>query len=134
MKQFGYVTEIGNNKAKVSVMRESSCGGNCVSCKGCPAGTVTVECLVGDNVHIGDKVILTMPTKTFLKGMFLGYGQVVLLMILGAVLGYKFFGNEFSSIVGMIVGLVLGLVISKAFSSKNRYEIKAEKADKNSVC
>lgn len=134
MKQYGYVTDIQQNRAKVRVVRESSCGGNCVSCKGCPTEAVFVECLADDSLRKGDKVVLTMPTKTFFKGMLLGYGQTVVLMIIGAILGYKFLGNEISSIIGMFGGLGLGLVISKVFASKDRYEIKAEKADKDSVC
>ena len=90
--------------------------------------------MADDSIKKGDKVVLTMPTKTFFKGMLLGYGQTVVLMIIGAILGYKFFENEISSIIGMLGGLVLGLAISKVFSSKDRYEIKAEKADKDSVC
>ena len=134
MKQYGYVTDVQQNRAKIRVVRESSCGGNCVSCKGCPTEAVFVECMTEKNLQKGDKVVLTMPTKTFFKGMLLGYGQTVVLMIIGAILGYKFFGNEISSIIGMFGGLVLGLAVSKVFSSKDRYEIKAEKADKDRVC
>lgn len=134
MKQMGYVTEVGNNKVKVRVVRESSCGGNCASCKGCSSGELVIECEAEDNVHIGDRVILTMPSKTFFNGIFWGYAQVIIMMVAGAILGYRIFESEISSVFGMLAGTAVGLCISKAFSVKSSLTIKAKKADENSIC
>ena len=48
MEQTGYVTKVSDGRIKVRVIRESSCGGNCVSCKGCPSGIQLIECAAYD--------------------------------------------------------------------------------------
>ena len=58
MEQTGYVTKVSDGRIKVRVIRESSCGGNCVSCKGCPSGIQLIECAAYDGAAVGDRVIL----------------------------------------------------------------------------
>lgn len=126
MKQYGYVTEVYNDKVKVRVVRESSCGGNCVSCKGCPAEAVTTECVAVGDLSVGDRVCLTIPEKVFYRNTFLGYGLTTLLMILGAIVGYVAFASETASVLGTFVGLAAGLTLAK-FVYREKTEIKAEK-------
>lgn len=128
MKQYGYVTEISDGTAKVRVMRESSCGGNCVSCKGCPAGVVTAECMVKGEVSVGDRVCLTMGKRSFYKGVFFGYGFTAALMVIGSVVGYSWFSTEGASVLGAVIGLGIGLISAKlVFNGKS--EITAEKTE-----
>ena len=55
MEQTGYVTKVSDDRIKVRVIRESSCGGNCVSCKGCPSGIQLIECAAYDGAAVGDR-------------------------------------------------------------------------------
>lgn len=129
MVQTGYVVELTESGAKVRVDRESACGGNCVSCKGCPASAVIVECTVAEEVNVGDEVELTMPNGSFFKNAALGYGLLVALMILGAVIGYCAFKSEGASVIGAIIGIVLGLLALKMGFRNSKSEIVATKID-----
>ena len=127
MKQYGYVTEINDNIIKVRVIRESSCGGNCVSCKGCPSEAVIIECEKNEDYCLGEKVCLLMNDKTYYKGLFWGYGQLILLTVILSVLGYCIFKTELSSVLGGGIGLTLGILISKLIFKNKKVEIRAEK-------
>lgn len=120
MKQTGYVTEIVNGRMKVRVDRESACGGNCVSCKGCPTDAVIIECNEAVGISKGDTVELEMPDKQFFKGAMLGYGVPVILMIVGAVCGFIMAENDAASILGAVIGLAVGLLVAKAFTRKGK--------------
>lgn len=127
MEQNGYVTEINNGIAKVRVDRQSSCGGHCVSCKGCPSNAVIVECIAPDNIAVGDTVKLCMPKGKFFKNAFWGYGFTTILTITGAVLGYLADNSDSASVLGAATGLVIGLLIVKILFKKNKIEITAKK-------
>ncbi len=129
MKQYGYVTEVLDDKVKIRVIRESSCGGNCVSCKGCPTDAVMVECVTDEAFSAGEKVTLIMKDKAFYNGLFWGYGQVILLTVILAVLGYVIFKTELASVLGAALGLCLGLTLAKLIFRNRKSEIKVEKAD-----
>lgn len=127
MKQKGYVTEITDGMARVKVSRDSACGGNCVSCKGCPSNSVIVDCRIDGNINVGDCVELTMPNGSFFKGVYFGYIQMTLLMLLGAIVGYRIFGFDGASLIGAAVGLAIGIFLAKfVFSAKrNKTDITA---------
>lgn len=125
MEQTGYVTDVKNKKVYVRVDRESSCGGNCVSCKGCPTSAVIVECTSHDSLKPGDTVRLVMPTKSFFVNLFWGYGQMIVLAIIGAVVSYNIFKTEISSVLGLAVGIACGLGISKLIFKKKKTEVVA---------
>lgn len=127
MKQYGYITEVLNDTIKVRVIRESSCGGNCVSCKGCPTDAVIIECDKNDDYCVGEKVGLIMNDKTYYKGLFWGYGLLILLTVILSVLGYYLFKTELASVLGGGIGLILGLLLSKLIFKNKEIEIKAEK-------
>lgn len=129
MKQTGYVTESDGNKIKVRVDRESACGGNCVSCKGCPTSAVIVECTAEGEVSVGDVVVLSMDNKTFFKSTFFGYGLITILALLGAILGYIIVEAEGASVLGAILGVAVGLGIAKLASGNDT--ITAKKYEKD---
>ncbi len=127
MKQYGYVTEVLKDTIKVRVIRESSCGGNCVSCKGCPTDAVIVECEKNDDYYSGEKICLIMNDKTYYMGLFWGYGQIILFTVILSVLGYCIFKTEASSVLGGASGLMIGFLFAKLIFKKRKCEIKAEK-------
>lgn len=123
MEQTGYVTEINGDRVKVRVDRESACGGNCVSCKGCPASAVIVECRTDKDLEVGDTVTLIMPNGAFYKNAFLGYGIMTILTIFGAFAGFALFKSEGASVLGALVGIFTGLLLTKLVSAKASPEI-----------
>ena len=128
MKQKGYVISVDGNIATVRVTRGSACGGNCVSCKGCPSEAVTVECRVEGDLSVGDCAELTMPDRSFFKNVYFGYIQTTILMIAGAVCGYAVFGFDGASVLGAAAGLAVGLLLAKlVFSPKKAAQITARR-------
>ncbi len=110
MKQTGYVAKIEDGMAKIRVERESACGGNCAGCHGCPQNAVFVSCPDDPKKPflIGEQVLVTMPTNQFFMGILQSYGVFIVSMILGAVLGFIFIGNEGASVLGGFFGLLFG--------------------------
>ncbi len=127
MVQTGYVVEVTETGAKVRVDRESACGGNCVSCKGCPTSAVIVECVTLEKVAVGEVVELTMKSSRFFKNAALGYGLLTVLMLLGATCGYTIFKSEGASVFGAAIGIVIGLLALKVCFKKNKSQIEARK-------
>lgn len=110
MEQVGYVVASQNGQVKVRVMRESACGGNCVSCKGCPSDSVFISCMDDKDspYQIGEEVLITMPAKHFLNGTFGSYGLMTACTLAGGILGYILSKIEPISVLGAVVGLILG--------------------------
>ncbi len=129
MVQTGYVVELTDCGAKVRVDRESACGGNCVSCKGCPASAVIVECTVSEKLSIGDEVRLVMDNGSFFKNAALGYGLPIVLMIVGAVVGYFALKSEGASVLGAITGVVLGMMALKIGFKNRKIRIMATRTE-----
>lgn len=123
MEQTGYVTEINGDRVKVRVDRESACGGNCVSCKGCPSSAVIVECRTDMDLAVGETVNLIMPNGVFYKNAFFGYGIMTILTVLGAFAGFALFKSEGASVLGALIGIIAGLLLTKLVSAKNSPEI-----------
>ena len=123
------MTELTEHGAKVRVDRESACGGNCVSCKGCPASAVIVECSVAEEVNVGDEVRLVMDNGSFFKNAALGYGLPIVLMIVGAVVGYCALKSEGASVIGAIIGIVLGMLALKIGFKNKKSRIVATRTE-----
>lgn len=120
MKQKGYVVEVNNGIARVRVNRASACGGSCVSCKGCPTDSVTVDCRTEGEVMPGDCVELTMSNSRFFRNSYFGYVQTTLLMVFGAVIGYMIFKTDAASVIGAAAGLAAGILAARLVFSEKR--------------
>lgn len=129
MEQIGYVTEVLDDAVKVRIDRESSCGGNCVSCKGCPVGTVIVECRKNGDIEKGDRVRILLPNRKFFNNVFLGYGMSIIFMLAGAIFGYIIFHGEGASVLGTAIGLILGLIMQRLIFKRKGDELIATKCE-----
>ena len=98
MEQTGYVTKVSDDRIKVRVIRESSCGGNCVSCKGCPSGIQLIECAAYDGAAVGDRVILYADSKSVIGGAAVGYAVPAALAILGSVGVFALYSTDIASV------------------------------------
>ena len=119
----GVVAEVNGGKAKIQVLRESACGGNCSSCEGCELKNHFVDGDINTEFdffpQIGDKVLITMDDKLFYRYTIIGYAVFVVMMILGAVFGYVNSKSENMAIAGAFLGILVAFVIVK-LSFKNR--------------
>lgn len=125
MEQTGYVTEVSNRGIKVRVIRQSSCGGNCASCKGCPSGVQIIECAAYDGAAVGDMVSLYADSKKVVGGAAIGYAMPGAGAILGAIVGFYVGHTDIASVTGTILGITLGLGVAKIISAHRKILIKA---------
>ena len=126
MEQTGYVTKVSDDRIKVRVIRESSCGGNCVSCKGCPSGIQLIECAAYDGASVGDRVILYADSKSVIGGAAVGYAVPAALAILGSVGGFALYSTDIASVTGAVLGIAFGLGLAKIISARRKILIKAK--------
>ncbi len=126
MEQTGYVIESKSGIAKIRVDRESSCGGNCVSCKGCPTSAVIVEAEDKLGLTKGDVVTLYEDTKKIIGYAIIGYGLMAVLLIIGAVIGFIVSKNDIISLLSAAACLLIGFLIVKfAFrNTKSEFTVK----------
>ena len=131
MENKGFVTEVSGDIVKVRVVRESACGGNCAGCHGCPTDAVIVECKINNDTlfNVGDEVIVTMSRKSFFQGVFVCYGLMTILMILGAVAGYSIWRSEIASVLGGFLGLAVGGIFMKIISVRKEIGVKISKIE-----
>ena len=111
MTTIGTVVEASPHNIRVRIDRQSACGGQCVSCKGCSSEAVFITCPNDADYCVGDSVCLQMPFGKLLKNAFWGYGLMAILMFFGALLGYGIIRQEKASVIGAFLGLILGFCI-----------------------
>lgn len=118
MEQTGYVVEKKDDIVKIRVERESACGGNCVSCKGCPSSAVIVSAKDEIGLNKGDMVTLIEDSGKVIKYSCIGYGLMAVLLCLGAVIGFMQTGKDIYSLIYAVVFLLVGFLIVK-FAFRN---------------
>lgn len=131
MENLGIITEVTKDKIKIRIDRQSACGGNCQSCAGCPSNAVVVEAERDADYHIGETVKLVTDTKVFLKSAFIGYGTMVILMVICAVGGYMYSKSESFSVISAFAGLVIGFFILKIVYRNQKEQYKIVKIEEN---
>lgn len=129
MEQKGIVVRIDGGNAKIRIDRQSMCGGNCASCKGCPSEVVLITVENNLGLSIGDEVILTSDTKGVLLAAFVGYVGLSVCLIGGAVLGYIWGGTEVMATLGAVLGIGAGFLALKLIYSKKEPKYEVRKAE-----
>lgn len=118
MEQTGYVIESKNGTAKIRVDRESACGGNCVSCKGCPSSAVIIEAKDDIGLNRGDVITLFEDSSKVIKHALIGYGLMALLLVVGAVVGFMLTQRDIIALIFAAAFLLVGFLIVK-FAFRN---------------
>ncbi len=133
MKNKGIISEINGEKAKIKVLRESACGGNCASCSGCELKNHYVEADIKKEFDfspkVGDEVQITMDDKLFYTYAIAGYGIFVLFLIVGAVLGWYLLRNENSAIIGGALGIAVAFFAVKLIFKNKKTGLKVSKIE-----
>lgn len=133
MKNIGIISEINGKKAKIKVLRETACGGNCASCSGCELKNHFIDADIEKEFDfspkVGDSVQITMDDKLFYTYAILGYGIFVVFLIAGAVLGWNFYKNENSAIIGGALGIVVSFCVVKLIFKNKKTGLKVSKTE-----
>ncbi len=108
MEEIGVVKSTEGITAKVSVPRKSAC-------EGCTAGTckpdeqsMEIEAFNKAKAKVGQRVLVTLKTYTYLKGATIVYGIPAIALIIGAILGKELFSNIIKNIDPDILSAIFG--------------------------
>ena len=75
----------------------------------------------------GETVKIIMPDKKFLSGALLGYGILVLAMLLGGIIGYIISKNDIFSAVLSFLSLAIVLLLYRIIFKNRKDDIKIER-------
>lgn len=129
----GKIVEIKDGTAKIQILRESACGGNCQSCAGCELKNHFIYADLKDEFSytpsVGDNVSIYMDNKVFYLYTVLGYAVFVLFIILGAIIGYSKFKTDSASILGAFIGLLIGFLTIKICFKNKKAAYKITKSE-----
>ena len=124
MKQSGIILSIDDDRAKVMLQRQTSCG-DCKACKlGREDAKIEVDAINSVNAKIGDHVEIDMEHQSFLAAAFIVY-----LIPLFALIGGIFIGNmilnmtemaEYKDLGSGLFGLLLTAVTYSIIRSKEK--------------
>lgn len=133
MNNIGKIEEIKDGVAKIKIVRASACGENCASCSGCELKdhyiTADLSSEFDYSPSEGDRVDIILDNKTFYLYSVLGYAVFVILLVLGAVLGYTNFKTEDASVLGAILGLAAGFFALKLIFKNKKSAYKIQKRE-----
>lgn len=108
MEEIGVVKSIEGITACVSVPRKSAC-------EGCTAGTckpdeqsMEIEAFNKAKAKVGQRVVVTFKTYTYLKGTTIVYGIPAIALIIGAILGKELFSNIIKDIDPDMLSAIFG--------------------------
>jgi len=115
------VTGVVGDQAMIEVQRQSTCS-HCELSRGCGTGAIG-RLLVRRNKPLtisnkynlkpGDRIVLGMPDKAFLKASLLIYGLPLLAMMAGGLLAQWLFGkSEMVTVILATTGFAAGLAFS----------------------
>ena len=112
------MTEVVDDQVMIQVQRQSTCS-RCELSRGCGTGAIgrllsrrNKPLTISNkyNLRPGDRVVLGMPNKAFLKASLLIYGLPLLGMFVGGLLAKWLFGeSEMVTIILATSGFVCGL-------------------------
>lgn len=124
MEEQGIIKRIDGDMAKVAFVKKGGCGGGCSSCKsGCPKDTILIDMKNTENATVGEKILVSMDSKTFSNMTFWAYGfptaitviaLALSLFILGRlnVVNYEVY-SIFIGLIAMIISYKLGGKLNK---------------------
>ena len=134
--EHGIVIRTDSGDAWVKTVKSGSCEG-CTARGAChsmsDSGDMEVNAINEAGAKVGDRIVLSFETSSFLKATFLLYVFPILLLIVGAAIGqetahhFNFNPSGFSAIVGFSFFFAAVLVIkikANQMAKKNEYRPK----------
>ncbi len=127
MRQQAKVIRVLDNKAIVSVVRQSACGHDCSTCGGCGLSTepIVAEALNEKNAKVGDIVIVETDTTAVIRIAAVVYFLPVALFFI-VYIACKFFGarESFALLCGC-AGFILSVIFAFRVNRKLDSDSKA---------
>ena len=132
LKESGRIVAIDTDGVWVETTNKSVCG-SCAAEKGCGQSLlarwanghgylkVLFDGRDPTTVHINDEVDIGIPEDVVVTSSLVIYVIPLVLMLVGAVIGDKFFSGEITTVIGAIVGFSLGSVFVFIFSRATRH-------------
>lgn len=124
----GKVVALEGSRAWVQTIRTSACQ-SCSARSGCGqralasvtggrANRVRVDNTVG--ARVGDEVVLGIDEQALLRASLWVYGAPLLLLVVGCIAGFRWFGaSDLSAVIGAVVGLAVGFWLVRRWQSAN---------------
>ena len=125
MQVIGKVLSTKGNKAFVSLVRTSACGGNCKACGGgCETVAHTIEVMNSIDAKAGEMVEVVMDDSLGLKASAILYAIPFLGFIIGTLLGYILKLSELKSFFLGVLGIALSYLCIYFIDAKNKHTNK----------
>lgn len=125
MQVIGKVLSTSGNKAFVSLVRTSACGGNCKACGGgCETVAHTIEVMNSIDAKAGEMVEVVMDDSLGLKASAILYAIPFLGFIIGILLGYVLKLSELKSFFLGVLGIALSYLCIYFIDAKNKHTNK----------
>ena len=135
--EHGIVIRTDSREAWVKTVKSGSCEG-CTARGACHSlsdggGDMEVSAINEAGAKVGDRIVLSFQTSSFLKATFLLYVFPILLLVVGAAIGqetapyFNFNPSGFSAIIGFSFFFAAVLVIklkANKMAKKNEYRPK----------
>ena len=122
MEQLAKVRQTnGNGMARVVVVRESACSGDCHKCSGCGAIRETLFVRAENRIgaDVGDHVVVETATHTVMKAVLLVYLVPVVLFFAGYVLGAVLsFLPGLTGALGFALGIIPAVFLNRRMEQK----------------
>jgi sigma-E factor negative regulatory protein RseC len=126
VKQTVRVVEIiEKNLFSVEIHRESACGGNCSSCKGCTSASEKVLALAYNPVgaEVGDMVVVESRRGDIYGIAALIYMVPVLLLMFGYIFADSLFSSPYAPGIGAALGFAMGIFVAVVFGKRKKEKV-----------
>ncbi len=122
MEQNALVRSVENGVARLAVIRESACSGDCNKCSGCGAAkeTILIEAVDTLGVRPGDMVKVASESGPVLAGAAMLYMVPLVLFFLGYALGAQLGQGPLLGCLGFLLGIVIAAVYDRKIAAKKK--------------
>ncbi|MBE6974734.1 MAG: polyunsaturated fatty acid synthase PfaA [Ruminococcaceae bacterium] len=123
MEQKAKVRALGaDGTARVLVIRESACSGDCHKCSGCGAvrEKLLIDAVNAAGAQPGDTVIIRSDSAPVLTGAAVLYILPLALFFLGYFLGENAHFGPLAGFAGFVAGLVLAAVYDRKVAARRK--------------
>lgn len=128
MNKRGMVTKVEGNKLHVIMTRSSACG-DCSSCGGCEAETISINVENDINAVVGDFVEIEYNKSNMLKSTILVYIFPLIMLVLGVITGLNLntgLGPDSKELLSFLMGVCF-MGISYFIINKVDKKVKANR-------
>lgn len=107
--EVGYVVEKNDDITKIKLGRHSECK-NCGACPGNNNLIVSVNNPIG--AKVGDKVCVQMPQDNIVPSVYIVYIQPILLVFMGAIIGYlaSVYTHKSATVLEVVFGAIFFII------------------------